>query len=78
MNNSDKVAKDAKILIDSVKDVVSTNLVTAARTGTVDLTEAQLSKILSVVGISVDEGYQRAVPTFQNMVKKYVSSKPVK
>lgn len=78
MNNTDKVAKDAKILIESAKDVVSTNLLSAVRSNTVDLTEAQLSKILTVVGISLDEGYQRAVPTFQNMVKKYVASKPVK
>lgn len=72
MNNVDKVAKDARILIDSAKDVVTKNLVTAARTDTVSLTKAQLETIISIVNLSFDEGYQRALPAFQATVKKYV------
>ena len=78
MNNSDKIAKDARILVDSVKDTLSANIVIAARNNTVDLNEVQLAKILAVINVSADEGYQKSVPTFQNMVKKYLQPKSQK
>lgn len=71
MNTSDKVTKDTKILVDSIKDTLTRNLVVAAKTNAVELTEPQLAKLLSLVTISADEGYQKALSSFQNSVKKY-------
>ena len=72
MNNVDKVTRDSRILVDSAKDTVTKNLVLAARNDTVSLTKSQLETIISIVNLSFDEGYQRALPAFQNAIKKFV------
>jgi hypothetical protein len=74
MNNTDRVAKDAKILIDSAKDTATSNFLSAVKSNTVRLSEDQLKAVLTILNISLDEGYQKAVPTFQNMVKTYVNN----
>jgi|LauGreDrversion4_2_1035121.scaffolds.fasta_scaffold01063_12 hypothetical protein len=71
MNNTDKVLKESRILVDSAKDTVAKNLLIAARSNTVSLTEDQLSKLISIVNISLDESYQRALPVFSTSIKKY-------
>lgn len=71
MNNTDKVLKESRILVDSAKDTVAKNLLIAARSNTVSLTEDQLSKLISIVNISLDESYQRALPVFSISIKKY-------
>ena len=71
MNNIDKTAKDARILLDSAKDTVAKNLLAAAKSDTVSLTKAQLEKIIAIVNLSFDEGYQKALPSFQSSIKKY-------
>lgn len=72
MNNVDKISRDAKILIDSAKDTVSSNLVEALSSNLVDVSQDQLGKILSIVSTSLDSGYQKSLPVFQNMIKKHV------
>lgn len=71
MNNVDKATRDSRILIESAKDTVTKNLVLSARNETVSLTKTQLETIISIVNLSFDEGYQRALPSFQNAIKKY-------
>lgn len=72
MNKIDKIAKDSKMLIDSVKDTSAKNLLTAVRSGTISLNEEQLTKVIAVLNLSNEEGYQKALPVFQNAIKKYV------
>ena len=71
MNNVDKISRDSKILIDSAKDTVSANVVSMVKSNALNLEPAQLEKILSVINISLDEGYQKALPYYQNSIKKY-------
>ena len=71
MNTIDKISRDAKILFDSMKDVVSNNVVMAAKNGDVNLTEDQLNKLINIFNLSVDQSYQRSLPNFQNTIKKY-------
>jgi hypothetical protein len=78
MNNTDKITRDAKLLIESAKDTAANNLLVAIKTNSLDLSEVQLKKVLTLLNISMEEGYQKAVPTFQKMVKNYVNTKPVK
>jgi hypothetical protein len=75
MNNVDKVSKDVKNIVESIKDLSSANLLNAVRSNSVQLDELQLSRIIAVVNMSLDEGFQRALPSFQNSVKKYVKAK---
>jgi len=72
MNTIDKISRDAKLLfVDSMKDAVSSNLVTAAKNGDISLTEDQLRHLINVFILSVDQTYQKTLPNFQNTIKKY-------
>lgn len=71
MNNVDKISRDSRILIDSAKDTVGANIVSMVKSNALNLEPAQLEKILSVINISLDEGYQKALPYYQNSIKKY-------
>jgi hypothetical protein len=73
MNNVDKISRDAKILIDSAKDTVTTNLIEAIKTSLISLNQDQLGNILNIVSTSLDTGYQKSLPVYQNMIKKHIS-----
>ena len=70
MNNVDKVLKSTKILSESAKDLASKNLLQAMTSGVITVDEAQLARIISVVNLSIDESYLRAVPSVQAAIKK--------
>jgi hypothetical protein len=72
MNSVDKISRDAKILVDSAKDVTTKNLIEAVQGSLIDLNQDQLGKILNVLSTSFDMGYQRSLPVFQNMIKKHL------
>jgi hypothetical protein len=73
MNNVDKISRDAKILIDSAKDTVTTNLIEAINTSLISLNQDQLGNILNIVSNSLDMGYQKSLPVYQNMIKKHIT-----
>ena len=56
MNTVDKITKEAKILIDSAKDTVDSNLALAAKDGSLSLREDQVSKLIDLV----DQSFQRS------------------
>lgn len=74
MNNIDRTAKDAKVLTDSAKDLTTGNLLNAMKSKTLQVDEATLHKIISILNLSIDEGYQRALPVFQNTIKRYLTA----
>lgn len=69
MNEVDKIARETKTLLESVKDSFVTNIVNAVQSKTVQLDERQLEVIVAIANLSFDEGYQRAIPFFQRTVK---------
>lgn len=71
MNTVDKITKESKLLIDSAKDTLTTNLVAAMKSGTLDLREDQVSRLVTLINASLDQGYQKAIPVFQSSIKKY-------
>jgi len=74
MKTSDKIVHDTKLIIDSVKDTISNNLITASKTGLIDIREDQLSKLVNLVSISAGEGYQKAIRVFQKSVDNHIVS----
>lgn len=74
MSNLNNILKDSKILIDSAKDTVTTNLVEARRSNLIDLTDQQLQRIFDVINVSLDESYQKSISVFQNMVKRHIDA----
>lgn len=75
MNKIDKASKDSKILVESCKDTFEKNLLAAVKTNSLVLDSQQISSILYLAKLSLDEGYNRALPNFQNTIKKYVDEK---
>lgn len=72
MNSIDKISKDSKILIESAKDCISSNLISLVSRKELNLDSAQVEKILNVINVSLDEGYQKALPYYQNTIKKHL------
>lgn len=69
MNKIDSITRDAKILIDSVKDSFTTAVIAAARSGDITLNETSLGVILKILDVTAAEGYQKALGSFQTSVK---------
>lgn len=72
MNSIDKISRDSKILIDSAKDSVTANLLTLLRNKELDLSKDQVEKIINLVSLSLDESFQKTLPFYQGMIKKYL------
>jgi hypothetical protein len=72
MNTVDKISRDAKLVVESVKDSLVKNLTTTVYNKQLDLNEHQLAEVVRLIELSTDEGYQRSLNVFQNTVKKYL------
>jgi hypothetical protein len=68
MNKTDKISKDAKLLVESAKDVLTNNLISAIKSKTVIVEESQIPKLLQIVEMSMNDGYQRSLRTFQKSI----------
>lgn len=73
MNEVDKISRDAKTLIESTKDTFASNITNAVLAKKLSFDEKQLQTIIAVANLSIDEGYQKALPTFQKTVKRTLS-----
>jgi len=71
MNTVDKITKDTRqVVVNSVNDVIVKNLMSSA--GEMGLSTDQISQLLRVVEISVDEGFHRSVSVYQSMIKRHL------
>ena len=73
MNTVDKITKEAKIIIDSAKDTMDSNLVSAVREDSFGLREDQVSKLINLVNLLLDQSFQKSIPYFQNSIKKHLT-----
>jgi dihydroxyacetone kinase-like predicted kinase len=67
-NPFDAIIKASRSLQESAKDTASANLVMAVRTGQVKVDQANLQKLLHIVGASIEEGHSRANRSFSKVV----------
>lgn len=74
MSNLNKILRDSRILVDSAKDTVTTNIIEARRKGMIGMDDQQLQTLLDIVSLSIDESYQKSTHVFQNMVKRHIES----
>lgn len=72
MNTVDRITKETKIIIDSAKDTLESNFPLAIKDSSLNLREDQIKNLLDLVKLLLDQSFQRAVPSFQNSIKKYV------
>ena len=74
MNKVDKLCRDSKIVVDSVKDTLDANLLAAYQDKTLNVSEAELEKILSLVAVSVNEGFSRSISSYGRRVQETLAS----
>ena len=69
MSKINNISREASQLINSVKDTTINNLVRSVSENLMQLTEDQLTNIVNIVTLSIDEGYQKALPSFQKTLQ---------
>jgi formiminotetrahydrofolate cyclodeaminase len=74
MNSVDKISRETKNLLESAKDALATNIVTAARSKNVTIDESQLPVLINLVNITIDETFQKSLPVYQNSIKGLVKN----
>lgn len=74
MNDVDKISKEVKNLVESVKDSLQARVLTAAKNDVLQLNQQQLEKLFQLMEITFDESYQKAIVNFQKTLKKYLES----
>jgi hypothetical protein len=72
MNNVDKISKEVRLVLDSSKDLLVKNLLESVSKGILTINNEQMETVVSILNMSLDEGYLRAIPSFQNSIKKYL------
>jgi len=77
MNQVDKISKEVLNLLNYSKDVVTGNLSAANNSGRLEpkLTNEQLRSVVSLVEVSLLQGYQKGLNTFQKTLKTNLEDK---
>lgn len=76
-NLNDAVAKASMMLLETMKDVVATNVVTAMRNKQVDIKPEQAQTLLTIIAASLEEGYSRGMRGFTKTVDQLLSETTV-
>jgi len=69
MNKIDMVCKETKIFVNSIKDLTEVNVVNALKESTTSMTGEQVTNLLQVISLSIDEGYDRSYNVFRKSVE---------
>ena len=77
MNQTDKIAREVLNLLNYSKDVATTNLHKANNSGLVEprLTDEQITSVVGLLETSLNQGYQKAISSFQKSVKTVIEEK---
>jgi len=70
MNEIDKISKDSRTLLESARDTFANNIVEAVKTKKFAVDEKSLQTIIAIANLSIDEGYQKALPSFQKSLRR--------
>jgi len=72
MNPRDQINKAAWVVVESIRDAVSNNIVQASQSGQLDIKGTQLEHLITIVNGSIDSGFQRCSKNFLREVDKIV------
>lgn len=75
-SSRDQISKASWMLVESIKDSVSSNIITASQAGQIDLKNLNLDRLLTIINASVEAGHQRATKAFLQEVDKAIASPP--
>lgn len=79
MNQIDNISKEALLLMKFAKDTAITNLTKANSSGVLQpkLEPDQLSAVVNLVEVSLSQGYQRGLTSFQGAVNEQLNKKTI-
>lgn len=72
MSKINNLAREASQLINSVKDTTVNNIVRSVNENVVQISADQLANIVNIITLSIEEGYQKALPSFQRTLQNNV------
>ena len=75
MNLIDKLTKETRVFLDSIRDTVESGLTAAVNSGKLKLDDSQLKEVIKYSQLLIEEGYQKSTLYFQNLVKKIINNK---
>jgi hypothetical protein len=76
MNQIDKISKEAMSLLNYAKDTAIANLTTANGQKKLEpqLDGAQLLAVINLLNLSLSQGFQKGLPSFQKTVKHQIDN----
>ena len=76
MNSVDKISKEVLALLEYVKDTVKINLANSNFSGNFSpkLTDEQVSGISNLIDVSISQGYQNAITSFQKNISNVIKA----
>jgi hypothetical protein len=70
----DVILQGSQSLLLSAKDAAAANIVAACRSGQLKVENTQVQKLLQIVSMSVDEGFNRAFKSFSKTVEAQLAA----
>ena len=72
MSKINELSREANQLANSIKDTTVNNIVRSAGEKTLQLSEDQLANLINIISLSIEEGYQKAFPSFYRTLKNNI------
>lgn len=70
----DQISKASWMLLESIKDSVTSNVIAATQSGQLDLKNINLERLLLIINASAEAGHQRAHKSFLQEVDRVVTT----
>jgi hypothetical protein len=67
-NPKDMLSKASWMLMEVMKDTVTSNLTLSLRTGQLVIKDDQIAKLMMIVGASIEEGYHKGFRSFTKVI----------
>lgn len=78
MQAGDKIGKSSWILLEGIKDSVTSNVYTAVKSGQLKIEANVLPTLLLILNSSMEEGYHKGFKTFMKTATHNVEAAPAK
>jgi len=74
MNKTDKILRDSRIMLDSIKDTLEVNLVMAKQDAKLTLDDPTLQRIVLLANASIEEGFQKSFNAYKRTIEEALLS----
>ena len=74
MNKADKILRDTRIILDSIRDTLEVNLVMAKQDSQLTIDDASLQRVLLLANATIEEGFQKSFNAYKRSVEEVLLS----